>query len=47
MAKGLGRSVAHRPGIAENRTEEISGILQGKDGSGTKRGDPQLLIQGR
>lgn len=41
----LGRSVAHRPGFAENRTEETSGILQGEDGSGTRGEGPEYLIR--
>ena len=43
----LGRSVVHRPGLAENRTEESIGILQGEDGSGTRREGPEYLIQRR
>ena len=43
----LGRSVVHRPGLAENRTEESIGILQGEDGSGTRREGPGYLIQRR
>lgn len=45
LLERLDRSMAQRPGFAENRTEETSGSLQGKDGSGSKREGPKHLIQ--
>ncbi|XP_037698039.1 dysbindin isoform X1 [Choloepus didactylus] len=45
--KRLGRCWAHRPSFLAPGTKETNGILQGEDGSGTKRECAEPLIQSR